>query len=188
VLASPQDSTIISAPNVRCKWEHSQPAVTKYWIEVALDSLFDQLHTIDTNVVDTSKIIANLQNTKTYWWRVRAFNNSGWGAFSEIRTFKVVITEVIELPGTPREFSLSQNYPNPFNPITNFRFSTKEDGYVVLNIFDALGKEIARIVDQELHAGFYSITWDASNTPSGMYFYRMQAGEFVATKKLVLMK
>ena len=91
------------------------------------------------------------------------------------------------------KYILTENYPNPFNPTTNFKFQIKKNGFVTLNIFDMLGKEIAVLVKEELHAGVYSTTWNAINTISGVYFYRLQVSEegknvFTETKKLVLMK
>ena len=86
------------------------------------------------------------------------------------------------------EFSLSQNYPNPFNPTTDFRFQIAEFRFVSLKVFDILGKEIATLVNKDLQPENYSIPWDASNLPSGMYFYRLTAGSFSETKKLMLMK
>ena len=89
---------------------------------------------------------------------------------------------------TPQEFSLSQNYPNPFNPGTNFGFRIADFGLVKLTIYDALGKEVAIIVNEEMQPGIYSVNWDASNYPSGVYFYKLQSGEFVESKKMILIK
>lgn len=89
---------------------------------------------------------------------------------------------------TPEKFSLSQNYPNPFNPVTNFGFRIAEFGLVKLTIYDAVGKEIAIIVNEEMQPGSYSVDWDASNYPSGVYFYKLESGSFVESKKMVLIK
>jgi hypothetical protein len=88
----------------------------------------------------------------------------------------------------PAAFSLEQNYPNPFNPTTNIRFSITEKGSVSLRIFDVLGKEIATILNDELNAGTYSVSWNASGFSSGVYFYRLQTKDFSDTKKLLLTK
>ena len=99
------------------------------------------------------------------------------------------ITGVNGIPRlVPDRFSLEQNYPNPFNPTTHFQFSLSSGQFVTLKIYDVLGKEIATLVDGERNAGTYSVNWDASGLPSGVYFYRMKAGDFVDTKKLVLTK
>jgi len=84
-----------------------------------------------------------------------------------------------------------QNYPNPFNPGTNFGFriaSGSGSGLVELKIYDLLGNEIAVVVNDMLPAGSYNYSWDASGISSGVYFYRLTAGNFTETKKLVVMK
>ena len=88
----------------------------------------------------------------------------------------------------PKEFSLKQNYPNPFNPTTDFKFQIAEQRFVSLKVFDILGEEVATIVNEDLLPGNYSVSWNASNFPSGIYFYRLNAGTFSAIKKLVLTK
>ena len=88
----------------------------------------------------------------------------------------------------PAEFSLSQNYPNPFNPATNISFFIPKDAHVSLKVFDILGKEITTIVNQNLKRGEHKYTWDAADAGSGMYFYRLTAGEYIQTRKMLLMK
>ena len=96
----------------------------------------------------------------------------------------------------PKIFSLYQNYPNPFNPATTIKYSVPpvEDANfassttVQLKVFDILGNEIATLVNEEKPAGTYSIRWNAENQPSGVYFYRLQAGSYTAVKKMMLLK
>jgi hypothetical protein len=88
----------------------------------------------------------------------------------------------------PDKFILNQNYPNPFNPSTTISFSLPSHSFVSLKVFDLLGKEVATIVSEELPAGNYKRIWNAENLASGIYFYRLQAGNFTETKKLILMK
>jgi len=88
----------------------------------------------------------------------------------------------------PQQFALSQNYPNPFNPSTNFELRIAHSEIVRLVVFDALGRTIATLVDELRPAGAYTVRWDASSFPSGVYYYRLQAGAFVETKQMVLMK
>ncbi len=85
-------------------------------------------------------------------------------------------------------YSLAQNYPNPFNPATTIEFSLPRSSEATLKIYDLLGREVATLVNERLHAGTFKTEWDAKNMPSGTYFYRIQTGDFVATKKLILMK
>jgi hypothetical protein len=85
-------------------------------------------------------------------------------------------------------FSLMQNYPNPFNPITTIEFDLPKTSEVRLKIFNILGEELATLVSDRLSAGSYSYEWDASNLASGVYLYRLQAGDYVETRKMVLMR
>lgn len=86
------------------------------------------------------------------------------------------------------EFNLDQNYPNPFNPSTNITFSLATDSKVSLKIFDMTGQEVASLINQNMSAGIHNYVFDATNINSGVYFYKLQAGNFVETKKMVLMK
>jgi hypothetical protein len=88
----------------------------------------------------------------------------------------------------PEQYSLKQNYPNPFNPVTTLQYSVPQSSNVRLKIFDILGKDIIILVDEEKPAGTYEITWSAGNLPSGVYFCIFQAGNFVETKKMILIK
>jgi len=83
---------------------------------------------------------------------------------------------------------LIQNYPNPFNPATTIKYSIPELSFVILKVYDVLGNEIAILVNEEKPIGNYEVEFDATTLPSGIYFYRLQAGSFVETKKMVLMK
>ncbi len=87
-------------------------------------------------------------------------------------------------------FSLSQNYPNPFNPVTNIRFdiSGSAVAQTFLAVYDILGREVAVLVNESLQPGSYNVDWDASNFPSGVYFYKLESGSFVESKKMVLIK
>ncbi len=88
----------------------------------------------------------------------------------------------------PQTFSLEQNYPNPFNPSTAISFQLPERSFVVIKIFDMLGREVATIMDQNMEAGVHEVEWNASQQPSGVYYYRIEAGKNSAVKKLLLLK
>ena len=89
---------------------------------------------------------------------------------------------------TPADFNLAQNYPNPFNPTTQINYSIPSSQKVVLKVYDELGREAATLVNENQAAGNYTVDFNASNLASGVYFYRLQAGDFVQMKKMVLMK
>lgn len=88
----------------------------------------------------------------------------------------------------PVDFSLSQNYPNPFNPITNIKFEIVKVGFVTLKIYDVIGNEVSTLISEKRTPGAYEINWEASNYPSGVYFYKLTVGEQSIQKKMVLIK
>ena len=96
---------------------------------------------------------------------------------------------------TPLEFSLLQNYPNPFNPTTTIQYSLPFQGSngvksqrVLLRVYDVLGREVATLVDEAKASGHYQVTWDARDVSGGVYFYRLQAGNSSAVRKLLILK
>jgi len=117
--------------------------------------------------------------------------------FADINRFENIVlakkireefVTAIKSSENPREFLLNQNYPNPFNPVTNIKYTLSEDSKVSLIIYNILGQEVARLVNSTQSAGTHFVSWDASRVASGIYFYRLQAGDFVRTKKMVMLK
>ncbi|MBK7632721.1 MAG: T9SS type A sorting domain-containing protein [Ignavibacteriales bacterium] len=108
-------------------------------------------------------------------------------------TFEYSNTIEIEI-NQPTKFSLEQNYPNPFNPTTSIQYAISSRQFVSLKVFDVLGKEVATLVNEEKSAGSYEIefnsveTLHATSLPSGVYFYQLKAGDFIETKKMMLMR
>ncbi|UCE18041.1 MAG: T9SS type A sorting domain-containing protein [Gemmatimonadota bacterium] len=101
--------------------------------------------------------------------------------------FSEIMTMVKEVQ-VPIEYSLSQNYPNPFNPLTTIEYSLPEAARVRVEIYNTLGQIVEVLVHDLQEAGYYAITWDAGKMPSGVYFYRIAANGFTATRRMVLMK
>jgi hypothetical protein len=99
-----------------------------------------------------------------------------------------VITGLNPTANLPAEFSLEQNYPNPFNPSTTIMYQLPRSSMVRLSVYDVLGREVAVLVDERKNAGSYEVKFDAVGLASGVYLYRLQAGEYVGTKKLLLIK
>jgi hypothetical protein len=102
---------------------------------------------------------------------------------------EMILTDVEEFHASfPENYSLEQNYPNPFNPSTRIEFSIPHAEYVTLKVFDMAGREVAKLVNSTLKPGSHELTFDGTDFTSGVYFYRLQAGESVQTKKFVLQK
>jgi hypothetical protein len=129
---------------------------------------------------------------RPFWTRLHSGQLSVWTAIIE---FPVKVENVNNQ--MPDKFHLAQNFPNPFNPSTKIKFeipfsllSERGDkgGFVTMKIYNALGKEITTLVNEQLSPGTYEIQWNADNMPSGIYFYRLTAGTFTDTKKMILVK
>jgi len=97
----------------------------------------------------------------------------------------IVLDSIQQLPN---DYSLSVNYPNPFNPETSITFALPRNEHATIEVFDVMGRKIATLLSQGMSAGFHQIRWDASNTPSGTYFYKLTAGAYTATKQMTLSK
>jgi hypothetical protein len=99
-----------------------------------------------------------------------------------------IITDVEEGDGLPTRYELSQNQPNPFNPVTTIRFALPNPGRVTMRLYDVAGREVRVLVDEELPAGWHRTVLEAGGLASGIYFCRMEAGEFTDARKLLLLK
>lgn len=112
------------------------------------------------------------------------------GSSYDFVTIKIDQTTGIiqNLSENPKTYTLSQNYPNPFNPITNINYAIPSSGFVTMKVFDVNGKEIESLVNQKQNAGSYSVTFNAANYPSGIYFYMLESDNFSETKKMILIK
>ena len=136
-------------------------------------------------------------NTNVYF-RVRFKDNQGlWSVWSDIYDTKAIAggigSVVLDKSYNANKIHLSENnllsnYPNPFNPTTTITYSLKDAGLVNIKVYDILGSEVAELVNENKEAGYYSLEFDASNLPSGFYIYKLQAGNFVDTKKMILLK
>lgn len=123
--------------------------------------------------------------TPTRGWSGGVNTNSTTGIFEWS-----LVTSVLQegTVGGPHRFELAQNYPNPFNPSTTIQFSLPKASHVVLKVYNMLGEEITTLVSDERGAGTYTMHWNAAGSASGVYFYRIQAGSFTQTRKLLLLK
>ncbi len=133
--------------------------------------------TSESHQYSFSDNLSGITSTKLYY-RLKQVDYDGTFEYSSI----------VEADITPFEFLLSQNYPNPFNPTTVISFQLTENSLVTLKVYDVLGNEVATIVNEEKPAGTYRVDFDASGLASGIYLYKLKAGNFIATKKMLLMK
>ncbi len=121
-------------------------------------------------------------------WVVYNKDNDGLSSLYG-KSVRVKNTGIIENNSfSPDKFMIYQNYPNPFNPSTNLEFGIPELGFVSLKVYDALGKVVKTLVNENKPAGYYNVEFDGNDLPSGIYFYRLEAGEFTLTKRMILLK
>lgn len=133
------------------------------------------------NSPNSDGVIVNI-NSVTTAYKYRVTGNL------KITGFIQPLVGVNHINENASEFSLSQNYPNPFNPNTNIKFSVDKNTFVKLSVYDILGREISNLVNQDLNKGYYSIDFNASGLPSGVYFYKLSAGGVSFTKKMMIVK
>jgi hypothetical protein len=187
-LAAPADSAMDLQLNTMVSW-NAESNATLYHLQVSTAATFASLSVDDSTLNTASRSIGPLSLATNYYWRVRAKNQVGWGPYSLVRRFGTIRTTSVEQSGSaiPTEFALSQNYPNPFNPATTIQFAIPKTSTVTLKVFDALGREVTTLVAQELGPAYFTARWQA-NVPSGIYFYRLQAGGYVETRKMILLR
>jgi len=124
-----------------------------------------------------------------YAWTLRAVDAAYVGSFIAVGEFSIGVVSVDDREDNiPHEYKVEQNYPNPFNPSTTIRYSIPKEGLVTLKIYNTLGEEIQTLVNEIKQTGNYDITFDAENLSSGVYLYRLSAGNFTENKKMILLK
>jgi hypothetical protein len=139
--------------------------------------------------------VSNFQNTmvestvgQVFVGTMRAGSTIIEAGFLLDTLFRQTILSIAEDKRVPRENVLHQNYPNPFNPTTNIQFSIVNRQLTIVKVYDVLGREVSTIVNEVKESGTYTVQFDASGLSSGVYFYHIQAGDFAATKKLLLLR
>ena len=188
VLNSPADSARGVSTKPMLSWNMILGA-DRCRVQLSTSASFVGKLVDDSMVTDSYRQVGPLQNNTTYYWRVSATNVAGTSSYSAVRTFTTAVASAVQQPdGTiPTEYALRQNYPNPFNPSANIQFALPKSSFVSLKVFDALGRELTTLLSQELGPGYFTIRWNA-NVSSGLYFYRLRAGDYVETRKMILLR
>ena len=188
-LVSPENESVDQATEPVLIWTGVVQAAG-YRLQVAKDINFTTI-VIDEEVVgDTTYQATDLQEGMTYYWRVKANNEAGPGDWSEVREFTTQISTHTgdTQNGIPDDFALYQNYPNPFNSSTTIRYALPEDTHVKLEVYNLLGQRISVLVDERQTSGYYTIRFSGSPLTSNVYIYRIRAGGFDKSRKLMYIK
>jgi hypothetical protein len=156
-----------------------------------------EMQDLATKILDKKKLDGafwypwnRVSSSYTSWLSKNRYDSSGADRWSVVRQLSryLTVTAIKENDSQPASFSLSQNYPNPFNPTTAISFQLSAVSFVKLVVFDVLGREVVTLVNGEYRSGSYQLTFDAANLRSGVYFYRLRAGAFVQTRRMLLLK
>jgi len=170
-------TTWINVPGRYTNIVSGQPTFTaiKHWVneQINLNAYIGQKIRIRFNFITDSSIPGD----GFYFDNFRVIN------YKDVPTSVTQTSSII-----PSEFKLNQNYPNPFNPGTIINYSIPTTQYAILKVYDVLGNEVATLVNEKQNAGSYSIEFDASNYPSGIYYYKLEAGDFSKVRMMILVK
>jgi photosystem II stability/assembly factor-like uncharacterized protein len=176
------------------------------WEQILFKQITPVVFSNDNGIVITSSDSIHLSNNYGNTWTnfTQPISGGYWHHFTDIKQNPVdefffgtstkglyevdIVTNVEEESLDKYNFLLSQNYPNPFNPTTTIRYSILKPGMTSLKVYDILGKEVVILVNEAKLAGNYSVKFNTSHLASGIYFYRLRAGNFVETKKMILLK
>jgi len=176
---------------------------------------YNQIGTVPSDYLDVADILININDSPTWTdfgtyafcetgtgpinsirYKIQAVDNTDWASvFSDFVSASTAYIErgnskgsLIKNNNEIKEYKLSQNYPNPFNPTTKINFAIPKSGFVTLKIYDILGREIKTLVNEIKQAGNYTVDFNASEFSSGVYFYRLEAGAFSETKRMLMIK
>lgn len=170
----------------------ADPASNGNWVGPvsSTNTYTTQMYDFDKYLHLRVDVTSGLQNVTAYRYVTCLDCSPGPGPLSFSKKDSVTITDSSKNMNQNRSqsFSLEQNHPNPFNPATKISFSLPEATTVKLIVFDVNGREVAQLLNEFLNAGQHSVTFDASNLSSGVYFYRIEAGKFYKTRPMILLK
>ena len=192
-----RDTTILLAPTelnafcadgiVSLSWKDNSNNENGYIIERKVNNgIMDFLNKVEESNVEIY-LDSNAAIGNTCYYCIKAYNAITSSDHSnEVSVTIVGVMEIIS--EMPKSFSLNQNYPNPFNPSTTLKYEIPKESYANLKVYDILGREVITLVKEQQKTGYYEVDWNAANNSSGIYFYKIMAGDFVDVKKMILMK
>ena len=194
VAGSPLNGVPIAGNNVNLSWYQPVAPIENqtFVVEVSKTANFAEV-TVINDISKSNVFVDNLENG-TYYWRVKGVNSNGTSHYSSnVGKFNVGTITSVENEEIPSTFNIEQNYPNPFNPETIIKFSLPEAEFVTLKIYNMLGQEVITLIQEQKNLGNHSVVWNGKDNrgnqlASGTYIYRITAGEFNSTKKMVLIK
>ncbi len=174
-----------TVPNISASLSSNDPRITsignnpQYFGDIdpgqnAISQSHFSLFTSNLSQIDSINLIVDIYSNGKFYWRDS--------------TAQMIVGIKNTDQNIPKEFALKQNYPNPFNPSTNIEFALPKTAKVTLKVYNAIGQELTTLVSEELIPGKYKYTWDATGFASGIYYYKIEAGVYVKTKKLLLLK
>ncbi len=192
---SPVNNVLLTTNSVEISWFLPVQATgLTYELQYSVNNDFTNAVTVQ-NIQGTSYIANALPTGASLYWRVRSkTGNEIHSAYSKVEQFiPNTPTGIGQEAEIPTEFALGQNYPNPFNPATMINFSLPLEVYVSIKIYDMLGREVKTLLAEIKESGFYSIKWNGDNgngevVAAGSYIYRITAGSFIQTKKMIFLK
>ena len=195
-LGSPVNGISLTTSSPELSWFVNTPTNSlKYEIQISDNIVFLE-PTIVNDLTSLSFKANELSSNKTYYWRVRSKDKDGhFSNFSSTEVFAVSnLTGVADANGKiPTAFSIEQNYPNPFNPTTIINYGIPQNAEVTISIYNMLGQKVKTLVSEQKNAGAYSVQWNGDNefgqkVASGPYIYKINAGNFIKSMKLLLLK
>jgi len=189
-LAAPLNNTQGAPTNVTLQWSGVSNALS-YNIQISTDAYFNNIVYSRTNVTGNSHAVqqGTLVLNTAYWWRVQPVRSSGAGMYSDGWKFQTRTTGVAQVSSNiPAVYKLYNNYPNPFNPTTKIKFDLPKNSFVKINIFDITGRLVNELLNLNLQPGSYETEFNGMNLSSGVYYYRIEAGDFIETNKMILVK
>ncbi|MGA7719784.1 MAG: T9SS type A sorting domain-containing protein [Ignavibacteriaceae bacterium] len=195
ITGSPANSVKISTGSPELFWY--LPTATKvnstYEVELASDTNFSNAKTFSSS---KSFVQVNGLSVGNYYWKVRSKDSVGnTSSYSGVGKFSVKMLTAVDNKNSviPKQFAVSQNYPNPFNPSTVINYALPKSSNVIIKIYNILGQEVKTLINSESQAGYYAVQWNGDNNfghsvSSGVYIYRVEAGQYIKTMKMMLLK